>query len=198
MSRDLLGRVAVHPGRRLTARLAQTFAVADAGSFETAPVAGLTLTLEGVPGDPHAGFTRRAGPREPWHPRGTEIRSGRQLSIVSVEELAEIAAALGRSAVEAGWIGADLVLEGLPSLSFLPAGTRLFFESGACVVVEAQNAPCRHAGRAIARRTGQPGDELSFPKIAKRLRGVVASVERAGEVTAGSGVVVRVPEQWLY
>ncbi|WP_020185488.1 hypothetical protein [Methylopila sp. 73B] len=198
MSRDLLGAISVHPGRRLTARLAETLAVVDAASFETQRVPGLTLTLEGVPGDPHAGFTRRAGPREPWHPRGAEIRSGRQLSIVSVEELAEIASAMGHSVVEAGWIGADLVMEGLPSLSFLPAGTRLFFEGGACVVVEAQNAPCRHAGRAIAGHTGRPGDELSFPKIAKRLRGVVASVERVGEVAAGSDVVVRVPEQWIY
>ena len=198
MSRDLLGGVSVHPGRRLTARLAQTLEVSDAASFETTPVAGLTLTLEGVPGDPHSGFTRRAGPREPWHPRRTEIRSGRQLSIVSVEELAKIADAMGLPAVEAGWIGANLVVESLPRLSFLPAGTRLFFAGGACVVIEAQNAPCRHAGRAIASHTERPSDELSFPKIAKRLRGVVASVERAGEVKASSDVVVRVPEQWVY
>ncbi|GLK75131.1 molybdenum cofactor sulfurase [Methylopila jiangsuensis] len=198
MTTDLLDDIVVHPARRLSAQLAAALAVADTDSFETEPVESLDLTLEGVPGDLHAGFTRAAGSREPWHPRGVEMRSGRQLSIVSEEELAEVAARLGLARIEAGWIGANLLLTGVARLSYLPAGTRLFFASGAAIVVEEPNAPCRDAGRAIAGHTGRPGDELSFPKAARRLRGVVASVERAGRIVSGEPVTIRVPEQWIY
>lgn len=198
MTRDLLDHVVIHPPRRLTARLVAALATPEPGDFETSAVERLDLALEGVAGDRHAGFTRPAGAREPWHRRGDEIRSGRQLSIVSPEELWEIGCALGLPPLEPGWIGANLVVEGVPRLSFLPPGTRLFFPSGACVVVEGQNAPCRHAGRAVARHTERPGDELSFPKVAKRLRGLVASVERAGAAAAGDAVTIRLPEQWIY
>lgn len=198
MTTDLLGDVSIHPGRFLSAKLVATLATTDPDDFETAPTATLELGLDGIDGDRHAGFTRRSGGREPWYPRGTEMRSGRQLSIVSVEELADIAAALRIDAVEPGWIGANLVLSGAPRLSFLPPGARLTFESGAVIVVENQNAPCRFAGKAIGRHAGLPGAEFAFPKVAKRLRGVVATVERAGAARAGGDVVIRIPEQWIY
>lgn len=198
MTRDLLDHVVIHPARRLTAKLVATLATPDAQGFETAAVERLDLALDGIAGDRHAGFTRAAGAREPWYRNGAEMRSGRQLSIVSPEELWEIGYALGLPPIRAGWIGANLVIEGIARLSFLPAGTRLFFPSGACVIVEGQNAPCRHAGRAVARHTERPGDEITFPKAAKRLRGLVASVEHAGPVSAGDAVTVHLPEQWIY
>jgi hypothetical protein len=193
----LIDEPKVYGGRTVPARLAMTLGPAGEG-FETMPVASIELGLDGVVGGGHVGFVRRAGGREPWYPRGAEMRSGRQISIVSVEDLAEIAAAMGLPALEPGWIGADIVLEGLPRLSFLPPGSRLFLESGASLVVEAQNAPCRDAGRAVVRHTGRPGDELGFPKAAKRLRGLVASVERAGLAAAGTDIKIRIPEQWIY
>ncbi|WP_245479679.1 MOSC domain-containing protein, partial [Hansschlegelia zhihuaiae] len=124
MSRDLLDQIVIHPGRRLVARLVATLATPDPESFETAPVKALDLALDGVAGDRHGGFTRNAGGREPWYRRGAEIRSGRQLSIVSAEELREIGHRLGLPSLEPGWIGANLVIEGAPRLSFLPAGSR--------------------------------------------------------------------------
>ena len=190
--------IAIAPARTLRAQVAAVLTGADEERFETSPVEALDLRLDGLAGDRHAGFTRRAGPREPWHPRGAEIRSGRQISIVSTEELEEIGRAMGLGPIAPGWIGANLQLAGVPRLSFLPTGTRLFFDGGAALVVEAQNAPCRHAGRAIARHTERPGDELTFPKAARRLRGVVASVERAGRILPGMEVRVRLPEQWIY
>lgn len=198
MTQDLLGAIVVHPVRQLTATLVATLATPQAEDFQTIAVAALDLSLKGLAGDRHAGFIRRSGGREPWYPRGTEMRSGRQLSIVSTEELREIAAAMGLPAIEAGWIGANLMLEGVERLSFLPANTRLFFESGASIVIEGQNAPCRFAGRAIAGHTERPSDELTFPKAARRLRGVVASVERAGRIAPGEAVKIRLPEQWIY
>lgn len=197
MTVDLLGDIRIHAGRQLTATLVATLATIDPDDFETTPTESLRLGLDGVAGDRHAGFTRRSGGREPWYPRGTEIRSGRQLSLVSIEELDEIAKAMRLDVIEPGWIGANLVLSGAPRLSYLPAGTRLTFESGAVVVVENQNAPCRFAGRAIARHANSLGAEFAFPKVAKRLRGVVATVERAGEARAGQ-VLLKIPEQWIY
>ncbi|MDR4307957.1 molybdenum cofactor sulfurase [Chelatococcus sambhunathii] len=198
MTRELIDQIVIHPGRRLTAKLVATLKTTEPDSFETTVVDQLDLTFEGLAGDRHAGFTRPAGGREPWYPGGVEIKSGRQLSIVSAEELWEIGYALGLPPIEAGWMGANLVIEGAPRLSFLSRGTRIFMPSGASVVVENQNAPCRHTGRAIATRTGRPGDELSFPRISRRLRGLVASVERPGAAVAGSDVTLQLPEQWIY
>ena len=64
----------VHPGRKLTARL-DLLLVGDLPGFETRAVETAALGFDGMAGDGHAGFTRKAGGREPWYPRGTEIRS---------------------------------------------------------------------------------------------------------------------------
>jgi hypothetical protein len=196
---DLFAEPQVIPRKKLTGRVAGVFAAGDPRELTSIAVASLPLELAGLPGDRHYGFTRKSGSREPWYPRGTEIRSGRQVSVVSVEELAEIARRMGLPALPPEWIGANVAVEGIPRLSLLPAGTRLHFAGDAALVVEAINGPCRDAGRAIARNSGGPREyELTFPKVALGLRGVVASVERAGAVAAGSEVQVRVPEQRLY
>ncbi len=188
----------VVPGRRLTARLVALL-VGDGAGFETRPVREIAFRLDGIVGDGHAGFTRRAGGREPWYPRGAEIRSGRQVSVVSDEELSAVAGRLGLSAVDPAVIGANVVLSGVPQLSFLPAGTRMFFPGGATLVVEAKNAPCRLAGKALAERMDRADLEFAFVEAAKRRRGIVASVERAGDASLDGGeVTLRVPEQWIY
>lgn len=188
----------VRGGRKLAARL-DVVLVGDLPGFATRPVERAVLGFEGLAGDGHAGFTRRAGGREPWYPRGTEMRSGRQLSILSAEELVSVAVDLGLDTVDPAALGGNMVISGVPRFSFLPAGTRLFFEGGASVVVEAQNAPCRHAGKALAEmHPGHDGLDLAFVAAAKRRRGVVASVERPGEIAAGTAVTVRIPEQWIW
>ena len=169
-----------------------------AGDHVSDEVDALELALGGIPGDRHFGQSRKSGSREPWYPRGTEIRSGREVTVVSVEELVEIAGRMGLENLPAGWIGANLVVEGVPRLTFLPPGTRLFLEGGGVLVVEAVNNPCRIAGKVIATQSGREDCELMFPKVAIGLRGVVASVERAGTVRAGTEVQVRVPEQRIY
>lgn len=190
---------ATAPRQSLRARLVGVYAGGDPGDLTTVAIDALTLALGGIPGDRHFGATRKSGAREPWYPRGTIIRSGREISIVSVEELAEVARRMELPEIRPEWIGANLAVEGVPRLSYLPPGTRLFFAGDASLVVEAINGPCRDAGRSLARHTGGPKEyELTFPKVALGLRGVVASVERPGVVRAATDIQVRVPEQRLY
>ncbi len=192
--------VEIIPARKLSARAAALY-VAPAHHFHTHPVEELRLGFDGISGDFHAGPTRRSGSREPWYPRGTEMRNERQLSIVAADELAIVAERMGVAEIKPEWIGANLVIEGVPHLSMLPAGTLLFFAGGVTLKVDGQNGPCRLSGRSIAEHAGMADVEagaLLFPKAAKRLRGVVAWVEKPGTIRAGEEISARVSEQWTY
>lgn len=200
---DLFARddeIEIKPARKLAATVDGVF-IADAGRFQTRAADGLDLTFEGIGSDFHAGHTRRSGSREPWYPRGTEMRNERQLSIVAPDEMAIAADRMGLAEIRPEWIGANLLLSGVPRLSMLPPGTMLFFRNGVTLKVDAQNHPCRLAGRSIAEAAGMADTEagsLMFPKAAKRLRGLVAWVEKPGRIEHGEQVSVRVPEQWIY
>ena len=178
---------------------AERLAVAKGEDIGAQVVERLEVSHEGIANDRHAGFTRPADVRVPWFPRGQPIHNERHLSIVSLEELAVIAANLGIERVEPEWLGANLAVSGIPEFSHIPRGTRLFFPSGAVLAVTDQNAPCRIAGREVERHVPeQDGLALRFSPAAKRLRGVVAYVDRPGVLTAGDKIEVRVPEQWLW
>jgi MOSC domain-containing protein YiiM len=156
--------------------------------FETHPVEQLDLSLTGIAGDRHAGATRLSDARTPWHARSTPIANTRQLSFVSVEECAEVAALLGIAHVDPRLLGANLLLEGFPELSFLPPATRLQFPSGATIFVTEQNAPCAGPARKLAEAHGQPRLAALFPKAAIGRRGLVGLVEREGLVRTGDTV----------
>ena len=193
---------AIAPARRLTARveavlMSGTPKKLDPQGFVSRQVSALDLTFEGIPGERHTGFTRPADARVPWYKRGTPLRNTRQVSLVSVEELPEIAAALGLAELRPEWLGANIVVAGLPRLSFLPTGTRLFFAGGATLIAEGYNAPCTLTGQAVAAGSGH-GDKLAFVRAATRRRGIVASVERPGRIEAGAAIEVAVPDQWIY
>ena len=188
----------IHPVRKLKGTVAGLF-VASGRTFVTEPVETLSLSFEGIDGDIHAGATRRSGAREPWYPRGTEMRNERQLSVLSPEELAIVAERLEVDELKPQWVGANMTLDGIPGLTRLPPRTLLFFEGGVTLKVDGDNAPCRAAGRAIAGHIeGRDDIETGFPKHAKGLRGLVVWVEKPGQVTVGETVSVRVPEQWIY
>jgi hypothetical protein len=198
MHRD--GEPEILPGRKLAARIAGVY-LAPADHFVTRAVEALPLTFEGIIGDVHAGHTRRSGGREPWYPRGTEMRNERQLSIVAADEMAIVAERMGLAEIKPEWIGANLLLDGVPMLSMLPSGTMLFFKGGVTIKIDGQNAPCRVAGRSIADHAGMADHDagsLLFPKVSRRLRGLVGWVEKPGTISAGEEVSVRVPEQWIY
>jgi hypothetical protein len=186
------------PGGRFESRVALCL-IADGEDFVSRPVEALTLDFAGIVGDHHAGLSRRSTSREPWYPRGTEIRNDRQLTIVSSAELAEVAEDMALPVIEPGWIGANLVFDDIPALTALPVGTKLLFAGGATLNIEAENGPCRVAGRSIGRNfPGRDGLDLLFPKLAKHKRGVVASVEKPGVIHKSEAVTVMVPAQRLY
>lgn len=192
--------IEIRPARKLSATVAGVYH-APGDDFQTRAVDRLDLSFEGIAGDFHSGTTRRSGGREPWYPRGTEIRNERQLTIVSPQELSVIARRMDLAEVKPEWIGANLLLDGVAQLSFLPAGTLLFFTGGVTLKVDTQNRPCRIAGRSIAENAGMAdlqAGALLFPKVARRLRGLTAWVEKPGRIEAGEAVSVRVPEQWVY
>jgi hypothetical protein len=192
--------IEIVPGRKMEATVAGLY-VAPFDHFETRAVAELDLSFEGIDGDFHRGHTRRSGGREPWYPRGTEMRNERQLSIVAPDELALVTEAMGLAELKPEWIGANIVLAGVPLLSMLPRGTKLFFAGGVTLKIDGQNAPCKVSGRSIAENAGMAdvaAGALLFPQVAKRLRGLVAWVEKPGRIASGEAVTLRLPEQWIY
>lgn len=170
----------------------------QADSILSTRLSEVEATFEGFSGEKHSGFTRPADSRTPYYTRGTPIRNDRQISILSQEELGQAAANLGLAEIMPEWVGANLLLTGIPHLSQLPPNTRLVFTSGAVLRVTAENHPCKLAGRTIAARVGRPEIGELFPKAAAGLRGVVAVVELPGWVRPGDVVSVEVPRQVLY
>lgn len=166
---------------------------AEPADFLTRTIPALDLTLTGIAGDRHAGAAHPANARTPWHALGTPIANTRQLSFVSVEECADIATLLGIAEVDPALLGANLLLEGFPALSFLPLATRLQFPSGATIFVTEQNAPCIHPARKLAEAHDNPRLAALFPKAAIGRRGLVGLVEREGRVQPGDPVRVIAP-----
>ncbi|MEL6220063.1 MAG: sulfurase, partial [Pseudomonadota bacterium] len=120
----------------------------------------------------------------------------RQLSILSEEEMAEIAAALGLEKLEPEWLGATVVMQGIPDLTLLPPASRLIFESGAALITDTENAPCRYPADEIEQV--HPGHGRAFPKVAQHKRGITAAVERPGRIAIGETARLHVPPQRLY
>ncbi|MEL6220247.1 MAG: sulfurase, partial [Pseudomonadota bacterium] len=89
--------------------------------IRSAAVTEMSLDWGGPVGDVHHGVTRPACVRvKRQYAADTEIRNARQLSILSEEEMAEIAAALGMEKLEPEWLGATVVMQGIPDLTLLP------------------------------------------------------------------------------
>ncbi|WP_333714047.1 MOSC domain-containing protein [Yoonia sp.] len=152
------------------------------------------LTFAGIPGEAHGGLTRPSCSRVvSQHPRGTEIRNVRQLSVVSAEELAAIAAACGLDALNPALIGASLMISGIPDFTHLPPSSRLQMPDGATLVVDMENRPCHLPAKPI--NAAHPGAGDKFKAAAKGKRGVTAWVEREGKMRIGDTVRLHVPDQ---
>jgi hypothetical protein len=135
------------------------------------------------------------------HPRGTTIRNTRQLSIVSREELVEIAKAMGIDEIHPSSVGASIMIEGIPDFTHITPSTRLQqYDKGTTLCVDMCNDPCIYSGRVVAADGGDDSKADIFKSAAAGLRGVTAWVEREGKLSIGDVLKVYVPHQrpWQY
>lgn len=165
--------------------------------LEKAAVRQARLLFSGMEGDCHGGLTRPSDSRMlKQYKRGTTVRNSRQLSILSLDELAEVAERMGIPAVKPEWVGANVVVRGIPDLTLLPPSSRLQFPSGAMVAIDAENHPCRYAADIIAKH--HPEARMGFVKAAMHKRGVVGWVEAEGMIRAGDSITIWIPPQRIY
>lgn len=156
--------------------------------------ARLDLRFGGAVGEVHAGVTRPACARvAQLHPRGTEIANVRQLTILSAEELDAIARDMGCGALDPAWLGASVVVSGVPDLSHLSPASRLQAPGGATLVVDMLNRPCNFPALTIAAAVDGSGQR--FEIAARGRRGVTAWVERPGALRIGDRLKLFVPDQ---
>jgi hypothetical protein len=162
--------------------------------LDSLPLASMDLTFAGPAGEAHGGLTRPACSRvKDLYRRGTEIRNSRQLSVLSDEDLALIAADMGLARLDPALVGASLVVRGLPDFSHVPPSSRLLADGGACLVVDMENRPCTLPARPI--ETAHPGFGARFKRAAKGRRGVTAWVEAAGTIALGDRLRLFIPDQ---
>lgn len=158
----------------------------------------MPLTFAGAEGEIHAGLTRPSCSRvKSQYPRDTEIRNTRQISIVCAAELGTIAATLGLETIDPSWLGASIVVDGIPDFSHIPPSSRLQSQDGVTLTVDMQNRPCIFPAKTI--EAARPGQGKAFKAAAKGLRGVTAWVEREGTLRLGDTLTLHVPDQraWM-
>ena len=160
-------------------------------------VESVRVSYAGFDGESHSGLVRASCVRvRHQYPQGTEIRNTRQISIVSTEELALIAANMGIDGLQPEWLGANLMVSGIPDFSQIPPSTRLIFDGGAALVVDLEISPCKYPGEIIERH--HTGFGHLFAKAAVGKRGVTAWVEREGSIATGDAIRLYIPPQRIY
>jgi hypothetical protein len=163
-------------------------------ALESTPVERLTLTFAGPEGEAHGGLIRPSCSRvTAQYPKGTPIRNTRQVSVLSAEDLAAIAAGMGLPDLDPALVGATMVIAGIPDFSHIPPSSRLQAASGATLVVDLENRPCTLPAKPIEAR--HPGLGAMFKTAAKGRRGIVAWVEREGTFSLGETVRLHIPDQ---
>ena len=152
------------------------------------------ITYDGLPGESHSGLTRPACVRvKDVYEEDTQIRNVRQITIVSEEEMALVAKGMDIDHLKPEWLGANLLVAGIPHFTLLPPSTRLLFSGGACLVVDMENEPCGYPAKEIHKV--HEGKGKLFVKNAQHRRGVGAWVEKQGSIGEGDSIQVFLPSQ---
>jgi hypothetical protein len=166
----------------------------DGDAILSAAAEGHELGFDGPVGERHGGRTRPSCSRvTSQHPRGTEIANVRQLSVVSAEDLAMIAEDIGLDAIDPVWLGASMVIEGIPEFTLVPPSSRLQGPDGVTLIVDMENRPCHLPAREI--EIAHPGHGKAFRTAATHRRGVTAWVERPGRLQIGDSLRLHIPDQ---
>lgn len=169
------------------------------GSLRSESISSTEVSFDGMLGEVrHAGSFRDSDVRViNMHSRGTKIRNVRQITILSTEELALIEAEMKISekgaSLDPGWIGASLLVSGIPNLTHLPPSSRLQSPSGLTLVVDMENRPCIYPGKVIEEHISGHGG--AFKKAAEGRRGITAWVERPGNLKVGDTFRLFIPDQ---
>lgn len=159
------------------------------------PLDQVMLGWNGIEGECHGGLTRASCSRvKAQHPKGTEIRNVRQLTILSSEEMAATATAMGIDALDPTWVGASLVIEGIADFTHVPPSSRLQAASGATLVIDMENRPCIFPGKEVI-EVAHPGKGREYKPAAQGRRGVTAWVERPGAIRLREQLRLHVPDQ---
>lgn len=169
--------------------------VADRGqTLQAQGAQELPLAFGGADKECHAGVTRASCSRvSGLYETGTEITNVRQLSVLSQEELDQIAANMGLKSVDPALVGASLVIKGIPDFTHVPPNARLQGPDGATITIDMENRPCVFPGRVI--EGVHEGFGKKFKPAANGLRGVTAWVERPGTLTLGDKMRLFIPDQ---
>ncbi|MEP3330656.1 MOSC domain-containing protein [Sedimentitalea sp.] len=162
--------------------------------IDAIPQDRLEFDMGGARGEHHYGETRASCVRVTMlYAKGTEIRNVRQVSILAQEDLDGIAADMGLETLDPAWLGASVVVQGIPDLSHLPPSSRLQGPNGLTLTIDMENLPCIWPAKEIER--DHPGFGKAFKPAAEGRRGVTAWVEHPGEMTVGDRLRLFVPTQ---
>ena len=165
--------------------------------LEKGQTGDIRALFSGIEDDCHGGLSRKSDSRMlRQFKRGTAVKNARQVSILSVEELRDIAEAMGIPAVKPEWVGANIVTSGIADLTLLPPSTRLQFPSGATIVIDIENLPCRYPAAIIEGH--YPEAAVGFVAAARHKRGVVGWIEAEGVIRTGDAITVWIPPQRVY
>jgi hypothetical protein len=182
----------------LEARIAGLYIGKKAESLITNRYQTVDVTVEGFKGDRHSGITKPSGGREArlYPEKGTSIKNNRQWSAISDYELSLIAQGMDVPEVKAEWVGANMLLQGVPNLTKLPSLTYLIInwqtKDHTILVVYEENLPCIAPGEVIGSHYGTEKTKL-FPKVAMGHRGIVGWVERGGIIRENAPVRILFP-----
>jgi MOSC domain len=165
--------------------------------FEKQQRQTISLLFSGPVGDCHTGETRLSDSRTLLtYKRNTVIRNVRQMTLISAEEMAEVATKMQLPEMNAAWLGANILTSGIPDLTLLPPSSRLQFPSGATLVIDMENMPCRQVASVIEKLYPEKGAQ--FVKAATHKRGLTAWVECEGDIHVGDAIKVFIPPQRTY
>jgi MOSC domain-containing protein YiiM len=169
--------------------------VQDSGTMRSEPLNEANALFGGFEGEAHGGLTRPSYVRvTAQHPKGTTINNVRQLSVMSAEEIAQIAETMGIADIDPTLLGASMILEGIADFTHVPPSSRLQCEaSGATIAVDMLTRPCVLPGREIEME--HPSFGVKFKPAAVGKRGVTAWVEREGLLRVGDVMRLHVPDQ---
>jgi hypothetical protein len=169
--------------------------VIDMGAgIQSTAIPNIAVTLDGPDGEAHGGLTRPSCSRVlSQYPRGTTIRNVRQMSIVSAEELDIIANKIGLPHIDPAWLGASMVVRGIPDFSHVPPSSRLQAEDLTTLLIDMQNRHCHLPAKVISSVSETAAK--SFKTAAKGRRGVTAWVEHPGHLAVGNQLRLHIPDQ---